>query len=182
MVVGLLGCPDKPLEKARALEKNGKIAEAAEVYLATAKADKANLAAWDGAVRIWCQELAKIDRCLDILDLELNTLGKLTRHQNHLSEALEKRARIRLTQGLTKSALMDLKRAQKAGPLRASVYVGQAKAYSAIGVRHLAVQALARARQLDPHNKEADEIARQLPDEEGFGGDETQPAVKAPKD
>jgi tetratricopeptide (TPR) repeat protein len=182
IAVVLFGCPDKPLDQARTLEKQGDKAAAAEAYFAAAKADRANLGAWDGAVRIWCQELAKIDRCLGVLDLELTTLGKLTRHQDHLSEALEKRARIRLTQGLTKSALMDLKRAQQAGPMRASVYVAQAKAYNALGVRHLALKALARARQLDPRNPEANEVAKQLPDEEGFGGEQAQPDTKAPKD
>jgi len=163
-------CPDKPLQKARELEAAEKKEEAAEAYATAAKADRANLSAWDGALRIWCKELARIDKCLELLDLELATLGNLSRHQDYLSEALEIRARKRIGQGLVKSALMDLKRAQKAGPARASVHVAQAIAYSAIGVRHLAIQALERARKLDPQNPEILKVARRLPDEEGFGG------------
>jgi tetratricopeptide (TPR) repeat protein len=173
LVLFNFGCPDKPLETARKLEQSGDKLAAAKAYTIALKADRANLSAWDGALRIWCEELARIDKCLEILDLELATLGNLRRHQDHLSVALEKRARTRIKQGLVKSALMDLKRAQKAGPTRASVLVVQAIAYNALGIRHLAVQALQRARKLDPQNKEANEIAKRLPDEEAFGGSES---------
>ena len=172
IAIHMLGCPEKPIDEARRLEKKGELGKAAEAYVAAAKADRANLSAWDGAVRIWCKELARIDKCLEVLDLELQTLGKLTRHHDYLSVALESRAKQRMQQGLIKSALMDLKRAAKAGPLRASVYVEQARAYSALGIRHLAEQALAKARKLDPKNKAADQVAEQLPSEEGFGGDQ----------
>ena len=174
MSMNVLGCPDKPLDEARRLEESGELGKAAAAYLAAAKADRANLSAWDGAVKIWCKDLARIDKCLEVLDLELRTLGKLTRHHDFLSVALEQRAKQRMQQGLVKSALMDLKRAAKAGPLRASVYVEQARAYSALGIRHLAEQALKKARKLDPKNKDADEVAKQLPNEEGFGGDQVE--------
>ena len=174
MSIQLVGCPEKPLDEARRQEAAGNLGKAAEYYLAAAKADPANLSAWDGAVKIWCKDLARIDKCLEVLDLELRKLGKLTRHHDYLSVALENRAKQRMQQGLVKSALMDLQRAAKAGPLRASVYVEQARAYSALGIRHLAEQALKKARKLDPNNRDADEVAKQLPNEEGFGGDQVE--------
>ena len=57
---------------------------AALAYTMAAKADRANLSAWDGALRIWCKELARIDKCLELLDLELATavLAKMKPRQS----------------------------------------------------------------------------------------------------
>lgn len=170
LLAATAGCPSSPLSDARALESGGDKEGAAEAYFTVAKDDAANLAAWDSAVRIWCDELARIDKCLDVLDAELATLGNLQRHQDALSKALELRARTRMKAGLVKSALMDLERAKKAGPGRASVFVAKARGYAMLGVRHLAEQALEQARKLDPNNEEANEVAKMLPAEEGFGG------------
>ena len=171
LILALCACPERALDGARALEASGDLAGAAAAHVEAARRDPANLAAWDGAVRLWCKELHRIDACLEVLDLELDLLGNLQRHRDVLSEALEARARARLEQGLAKSALMDLERARKAGPSRASVMVATARAYVALGAREAAVQSLEKARQLDPNNAEADQVARMIPAAAGFGGE-----------
>jgi len=165
----LTACPDPEWKALAAREKNDPEGAAAR-WVEIAKADRANLAAWDAAVRLWCRELARVDRCVEVLELELDLLGSLQRHQEELSVALEARARDRLKIGLVKSALMDLERARLAGPKRASVLTANAKAYALIGERSLALEQLAKARLLEPDHPEIEEVVRALPDEEGFGG------------
>ncbi|MCB9645657.1 MAG: hypothetical protein H6730_03530 [Deltaproteobacteria bacterium] len=177
--VALLGCPDRPLDEAKALAARGEHAEAGARFLAAAKADPANLAAWDGAVESYCRAAADVGRCMEVLDLELEVLGNLQRHRDALSEALERRARARLSQGMVDAALEDVARAEKAAPERAAVQVVRARALIMRGERAAAVEALERARKLDPEDREVDQVLELVPSvpeddpdapSEGFGG------------
>ncbi|MCB9654752.1 MAG: tetratricopeptide repeat protein [Deltaproteobacteria bacterium] len=161
----LAGCPSSDVHRARSLETAGKLEEAAALYLAAAKADPANLAAWDGAVETSCRKSTHVGACLNVLDLELNTIGTLERHQDALGEVLEARARARLEQGLVEAALDDLDRAEKAAPNRASVHVVRARAAMMRGDREGAIASITRARTLDPASEEANEVLKALPDE-----------------
>lgn len=173
-LLGLTACPERPLEAGKKLEESGRFAEAGELYLHTAKEDPANLAAWDAAVDLWCRRQINVGECMTVLDVELQLLGTLDRHQDALAEVLELRARARLEQGLVEAALADLDRAEKAAPNRATVWVAQARCYLALGKADEAERLLDRAKKKDPHLAEADELLRTLPrapaPEEGFGG------------
>ena len=171
----LTGCPDRQLDDARALIEAGRYEEAGEAFVALAKADPANLGAWDGAVRLWCRDQVNVGRCISVLDLELQLLGTLQRHRDALAEVLERRARARLEQGLVEPALDDLERAIKAAPERPSVHVAQARAYMMKGEADAMLKALDLAKKLDPRQVEADELYQLVPtasvaDDEGFGG------------
>jgi tetratricopeptide (TPR) repeat protein len=172
LALALAGCPDRPIDRAHALEREGKLEEAARLYVAIVKEDAANLEAWDQAIDLWCRKIVHVGQCISVLDLELDRLGNLTRHKDALAEVLEKRARARLEQGLIDPALEDLTRARKASPLRSSLYVAEARAFGMRGQRKEAVEALEQAKALDPKNQEADELAASLPgeDDEPFGG------------
>jgi tetratricopeptide (TPR) repeat protein len=170
----LAACPDRSMDDAAALQKAGRTHEAAAAYFAIAKRDPANLAAWDQAIELWCRRLVDVGQCLGVLDVEKDRLGNLTRHKDALAEVLEGRARARLDQGLANAALEDLERAEKASPLKSSVFVVRAKAMVSLGRRREAIEALTRARTLDPENEEANALIPSLPDEapseEPFGG------------
>ena len=72
---GLLsGCPERPLDRARRLEAAGQSKEAAQAYQQVAKADPANLAAWDKAVELLCAQGTAVNDCMGILDLERELL------------------------------------------------------------------------------------------------------------
>ncbi len=167
-LVALLACPGSPIDEARRLEAAGEREGAAERYQAVARADPANLAAWDAAVRLWCRELARIDRCVG---LELELLGDLASHREALGEALEARGRRRLEAGLVDAALGDLERAEKAAPRRASVHAAFARLWIARGDREAALRARDRARRLDPTLEELEALTETRPTEEGFGGE-----------
>ena len=167
----LTGCPDRRLQDARALVEEGRFKEAGAAFVALAKADPANLAAWDGAVQLWCRDQINVGECVGVLDLELKLLGSLQRHRDALSEVLERRARARLQQGMIESALADLKRAAEAAPERPSVYAAQARAHMMRGARTEMLNALDHAKKLDPKNAEADELYRWAPgnDDDAIG-------------
>jgi tetratricopeptide (TPR) repeat protein len=180
LTLALVGCPDRPLEVAKSLAAQGQHAEAGARFLEVAKADPADLAAWDGAVEAFCHRLHDVGRCMETLDLELELLGNLQRHRDALSEALERRARDRIAQGMVDAGLADLDRAEKAAPERAAVQVVRARALIMRGERAAALAALERARKLDPEDPEVDEVLRLVPSlpaddpgapTEGFGGD-----------
>lgn len=156
--VVLAGCPDDPLAEPRALEQRGATEAAGEAYLEAAKADPALLAAWDGAIRIFCQERADVGRCLAALDFELDLLGEVDRHADALAEALESRARARLEQGLVEPARSDLERAEKVAPQRASLHAAFARIHLALGERSQARARLRRARSLDPNLAELETL------------------------
>lgn len=176
----LAGCPDRPLDRARALEEKGDLREAGELYVDAAKADPANLAAWDAAIELWCRKSFNVGECMGVLDLELKLLGNVERHKEALSEVLELRARARSEQGLIDAALSDLDRAQRAMPNRSTVYSARARALLKQGLREEALTALKRARELDRKNAEVDELAKAIAEkktaekpkagEEKFGG------------
>lgn len=170
----LCACPDTAMSDAAKLEAAGRTKEAAELYVRIAKHDPANLAAWDKAVELWCNKLVHVGECMSVLDLELDLLGKITRHANALSEVLELRARARLEQGLVEPALNDLDRAERANPRRASVHVARAKALVMLGRRGEAEAAIRAARKLDPNDEEANAMIAELPatdtSTESFGG------------
>ncbi len=159
----LMGCTSNTVDVARRHERLGDIHRAATLYLAAAKRDPANLAAWDGAVRTRCTLGTDVGRCLGVLDLELDLLGNVVRHRDALANVLEARARARLTQGLVKSALEDLARAARAAPNRATLYTARAKAHTMLGHNAEALEALLLARKLDPHNQEANLLFREIP-------------------
>lgn len=167
------GCTENDVEKARALERDGKIEEAGELYLDAAKKDPANLAAWDGAVELYCRKHVHVGKCMGVLDLELDRLGNLERHHDALSEVLELRARARIEQGIVDAAVADLDRAEKAAPKRSTVFSARARAYVHLGRMDDARAQLERARELDPHNEEINEVVKLLPakETEGFGGE-----------
>lgn len=146
----LAACPQDPLADARASEDRGDHRAAAEAYLEAAKRDPALLAAWDGAVRIWCREHVDVARCLGVLDYELELLGPVPRHADALSESLEARARARMEKGLIDPALDDLLRAERAAPERASVRITRAEAYLMRGQTERARAELETAAKLDP--------------------------------
>ncbi len=180
-VIGLAGCPEHPLDDARRLEREGQLREAGRRYLAAARQDPANLAAWDGAVELICRREADVGGCLEVLDLELSLLGNLQRHRDVLAEVLERRASARLEQGLVDAALEDLERADRASPDRPGVLVARAQALMAKGRGSEALQALTRARRLDPRNAKIQALLGALPtdtssasppqDERRFGGE-----------
>lgn len=169
----LYGCPDAPLSAATQAEAAGQTDRAAELYLAQAKRDPANLKAWDGAVRIRCTQQARIGACLSVLDLELKLLGAVDRHAQALSATLEQRAQQRLEAGLLDPALSDLDRAQRISPQRAAPWVLRARVYMARGQRAEALKAILQARSLDPNNPDATALMAQLPSEAPFGGPST---------
>jgi tetratricopeptide (TPR) repeat protein len=166
-----LGCPDDTLDRARELEREGRIQEAGDLYVYLAKKDPANLGAWDGAVALWCKKHVNVGECMGVLDLELDLLGNLQRHHDALSEVLELRARARIEAGMAKAALADLDRARKAAPERASVFCARARALIMLGHGEEARDALDQAKKLEPKNAEADQLYRELPSSPGFGGD-----------
>lgn len=145
----LIACPSDPLAKARKLEAEGERAAATSAYLAQARRDPANLHAWDRAAALACND-GGVARCLQVLDLELELLGKVERHADLLAQALERRGRARLEQGLVESALEDLTRSQEVGPDRASVFAAQAKAYLMLGRRVEARERLSQVELRDP--------------------------------
>ncbi len=171
----IAGCPDRPLDEVRRLRAAGKSKEAATLAVRLVKLDPANLPAWDAAVEIWCTELVHVGECLNVLDLELEKLGNVQRHKDALAEVLERRARSRLESGMAQSALMDLDRAHKASPKRATTFVIRARAYATMGDRGRAVAALDTARKLNPSHPELADVAKLVPeappDDEPFGGD-----------
>lgn len=171
----LAGCPDRPLDRAIALEAQGHLEEAGELYVDVAKKDPANLAAWDHAVELWCRKKVNVGECMNVLDLELDRLGNLERHHDALAEVLELRARARLEQGLLDAALQDLERAERAGPLRPGVHAAKARVLLRAGRRDAALEAIRRARELDPSAVEVEELLRELraTADEGFGGTTT---------
>ena len=175
----LAACPDRQLDDARSLLEAGKLDEAGRAFVALARADPANLAAWDGAVQVWCRDQINVGECMSVLDLELKLLGNLQRHRDALSEVLERRARARLEQGLIDAAFADLARAEKAAPERASVYVAQARAHMMRGDRAAMLEALDRAKKRDPGLAEADALYRIVPSsttaEDAFGGPQATP-------
>jgi tetratricopeptide (TPR) repeat protein len=153
-----LGCPRDPLAEARNLERDGRTDEAAESYLDAARADPALMAAWDGAARLACGDRADISGCLEVLDTELELLGQVERHGELLAEALERRGRARLAQGLVHAALEDLTRAQEVAPERPSIFAAQARAYLMQGRRVEAKERIEQARKRDPSLEELSEL------------------------
>jgi tetratricopeptide (TPR) repeat protein len=166
------GCPAQPFAEAEALERGGDLEGAARQYVRIAKADPANLAAWDRAIELQCRKRIDVGACIGILDLELDLIGSLARHHDALGEVLERRARARLEQGMAEAALEDAERAEKAAAPRAGLYVVKAKAYAGLGRAREARQALEAARRLEPGNEEANAFFADLPPdpEEEFGG------------
>lgn len=176
LAMTLAGCPDDSLDRARALEAEGRIDEAGELYQHIAKKDPANLGAWDGAVELWCRRHVNVGACMGVLDLELDLLGNVDRHRDALSEVLEMRARARAESGMAQAALTDLERAEKAGPERPSVFAAKARVLMMLGRTDEAHDALDVAKRLDPNHAEADALYKELPKKEpGFGGDAPQP-------
>lgn len=158
-------CPTREIDRARELAARGAHKEAGELYVDIARADPANLAAWDGAVDAWCRRSVHVGECMNVLDLELKLLGNLERHKEALSEVLELRARSRIEQGLIDAALDDLSRAERASASRSSVFAARARAYAHVGDRDRALVAIERARELDPRNEELAELLGLLPGE-----------------
>jgi len=138
------------MDVAAKMHQAGDAKGAAALYKTIAKSDPANLAAWDLAIDIACRELADVGECLGILDFELELLGKIDRHHDVLGEALEKRARARLEQGMNDAALADLERAVKAGAERPTVYTALTAVLLARGDKRGAAEALKIAIKLDP--------------------------------
>jgi tetratricopeptide (TPR) repeat protein len=169
----LFACRANPLAEAEALEEAGHLEAAAAHYVSAAKADPANLAAWDRAIELQCRRRIDVGACIGILDLELDLLGSLQRHHDALGEVLERRARARLEQGMAAAALEDLARAERAMPLEASIHVVKAKALASLGRAAEARAALLEARRLEPDNAEANALFAELPadPEDRFGGD-----------
>jgi tetratricopeptide (TPR) repeat protein len=179
LIAAVVGCSQKDIDRAQALAAKGQLREAGELYVEIARSDGANLAAWDGAIDVWCRKSTNVGECMNVLDLELKVLGNLERHKDALSEVLELRARARLEQGLIAPALDDLDRAEKAMPTRSSVLTARARALLRQQEWSPATEALRRAKELDPSNPEIEEllaaIAKARPskphDDEGFGGE-----------
>ncbi|MGF1511765.1 MAG: tetratricopeptide repeat protein [Myxococcota bacterium] len=182
-----VGCPSDPLAAARHLEHEGRLEEAAAAFVRVARSDPANLAAWDGAVRIQCETRIDVSACLNVLDLELDLLGNLHRHHDTLATSLEKRARARLEKGFVGAAAEDLERARAAAPSKASVWAALARVHLARGRLAEARGALEEARRREPRWPELEMLYRWLhaatasaaasrPEaashrqEEGFGG------------
>jgi tetratricopeptide (TPR) repeat protein len=166
-----LGCSG-PFDAAEARERAGDLEGAAELYVALAKVDPANLGAWDRAIEIQCRRRVDVGACIGVLELELDLLGSVTRHEEALSDVLERRARARLDQGMAQAALEDLERASKASPRKASVLVARAKAHASLGDAKLARRLLDEARAIDPSNVEASALYAELPSpaDDAFGG------------
>lgn len=158
LAASLLGCPSDPLDLPRRLEAEGAWDEAGDAYLAAAKADPAHLAAWEGAVRIFCREQRNVGRCLAVLDYELDLLGRVDAHADALAEALEDRGRARLERGLVEAARSDLERAQAVAPHRASVHAALARVHLARGRLTEAKARLRRARELRPDLPELESL------------------------
>lgn len=153
------------MEQAKDLSRQGSHPQAGELFFAIAKSDPANLGAWDGAIDSFCRKEARVGRCMDVLDYELQVLGNLERHKDALGEALEARARARLEQGLLEAALSDLDRSDRAAPGRPATLVLRARALLMQGQRQPALDALYKAKKLDPNFEEADEVFELVPDE-----------------
>jgi len=166
LALALAGCPSSEMEDAKALAAGGRYLEAGAAFKDIARADPANLAAWDGAIDAFCRKEVRVGECMGVLDLELELLGNLDRHADALSEALDARARARLEQGLVDPALADLARAEKAAPDRAPVLVTKARALIMKGQSEAALEALYRAKKIDPSFAEADEVFRLVPKED----------------
>lgn len=185
VLLGLSACPEAPLKEAQKALDEGRLEAAGEAFLREARRDPAHLAAWDGAVDVWCVRRAHVARCLEVLDLELDLLGSIARHHDALSVSLEARARARMLSGLPQAALADLERARSAAPERGSVAVAQARALAMLGRREEALEALDQARSLSPQDPEIDEVLGLLPgprsvvgNEAGFGGVSPGPGPK----
>ena len=179
--LALWGCPEDPLEAARAYAAAGDHVAAGEAFFRAAKSDPASLAAWDGAIESYCSHTERVGECMTVLDTELDLLGSLDRHRDALGEVLERRARARMEAGIVEGALEDLDRAERAAPERASVLVARAKALVMLGRAAEAEAALHRAKRLQPDNAEADALFRAIPKaptatvtapEDTFGGAE----------
>jgi tetratricopeptide (TPR) repeat protein len=173
-----IGCPDDPLAEPHRLEREGEFAQAAQAYLNAARADPANLAAWDGAVRVACEVRLDVAACLEVLDLELEVLGSVQRHADALAYSLERRARARLEQGLVEAAAADLKRAEAAAPERGVIHATWARLHLAQGDVEAARRALDEARKRSPDLPELKALYQLLEsaapsDPEGFGGKAT---------
>jgi tetratricopeptide (TPR) repeat protein len=169
--LAFIGCPDRAMDRAAELAKKGDTRGAAIAFKQIARSDPANLAAWDQAIDLFCRELADVGECLNVLDLELELLGKVDRHRDVLGEVLERRARSRLDSGMIDAALEDVTRGLKVAPDRAAFEVLRARALLAKGDREAAKGALERAHKLDPKNPEAAQIVNELlPQDEPFGG------------
>ena len=189
LCAALYGCPDRVLEEANTALKDGRLEDAGKAFLAAARADPAHLAAWDGAISVFCKRRVHVAKCLEVLDLELELLGSIERHRNALAQSLEARARARLEKGLARAALDDLKRAEKAAPEQASIALAQARAWVMLGLREDALDALDRARTLDPKNPGIDSIRQTIPAPpaenlhpgDGFGGQISQPEESSKK-
>lgn len=172
---GLYGCPERPLKQAQTLEKEGQYEKAGDMFLRAAKDSPGNLPAWDGAVRMFCEQEVRVGRCLEVLDLELQVIGNLDRHRNVASQALNRRARARLDQGMVDAAASDLARAEKLGPPLPEVLLTRARIALAQGKQDEAVQALLRAKKLQPDFTEAEVLLRELSEAQdapldAFGG------------
>lgn len=170
-----VGCPDDPLAKPRGLEARGEFAQAAQAYVDVARADPANLAAWDGAVRVACEVRLDVAACLKVLDFELEVLGSVQRHADALATSLERRARARLEQGMVEAAAADLRRAEAAAPERGVVHATWARLHLARGDVEAARRALEEARHRTPDLPELKGLYQLLEsaapsDPEGFGG------------
>ncbi|MBX2812685.1 MAG: tetratricopeptide repeat protein [Myxococcales bacterium] len=173
------GCPENPLREAYQAQSHGQLNEAGDTFLRVARSDPANLAAWDGAIAIFCQQRVHVARCLEVLDLELELLGTVHRHRDALSLALEGRASARMDRGLAQAAIEDLARAETVTPNRANIAVLQARAWTMLGQREEALIALERAFSLDSKHPELDLIRAWLPAPQatttthgdGFGGE-----------
>lgn len=182
-VLLLVACPENPLKNAYQARDIGQLDKAGYLFLNAARRDPANLAAWDGAVSIFCEKKVHVGRCLEVLDLELDLLGSIERHQDALSISLESRAQARLESGLPRAALDDLNRATEVAPDRAEVALLQAKALIMLGKREAALDAIERAFALKPTLKDINQVRAMIPaplsvqesTDEGFGGRAPEP-------
>jgi tetratricopeptide (TPR) repeat protein len=171
LAIGLWGCPEDPVKTAHDLSTSGAHQAAGEAYVDAARRDPANVAAWDGAVEVWCRTLIDVDECLRVLELEMEILGNFQRHRDVLSEVLEARARARLERGLLSAALSDLDRAEHAAPERTSVLTARAAVWMRMKDWDQAQAAIDRALRQDPNHPEAKGLANRLPPrEDRFGG------------
>lgn len=165
----LIACPDRGLDRAEQALAAGRFDEAGEAYLNLARRDPAMLAAWDGAIQVWCVKQVRIGRCLEVLDLEIQKLGVVARHQKVLTRALASRAEARLRQGLFEAAASDLDRAENAGPPDAWVLRLRAEIWMAKGDPVKARAALKDAAELEPDHPDLRRLLDALPEDEGFG-------------
>lgn len=109
----IAACARGDLDAARRLEAEGRLRAAGAAFQRLAESDPANLAAWDGAVRIWCRRLAAVGRCAAVLGEERARIGRVERHEAALFDALVGRAHARIDAGLIAAAADDIARAEK---------------------------------------------------------------------